>query len=169
MAKEIEYKFRIFDSSYRNLATKKTYYCQGYIPTVNGMTVRVRVAGDKGYVTFKDHAVGMSRHEFEYEVPVDDAKQMLTLLCEQPLIEKYRYLVPYDHTVPEPQDSTAPQLYWEVDEFLGDNLGLVVAELEVPDESFAVNTPSWVGENVTGDHRYYNTSLSVHPFKEWNE
>lgn len=159
MSKEIEYKFVVRDKSCLEMAVSKTYYRQGYIPTVNGMTVRVRIAGEKGYVTFKDHAVGMTRHEFEYEVPVADAEQMLTLMCEHPQIEKYRYVIPYD--------LTTSQLHWEVDEFLGENEGLVVAELEVPDESFPIVTPAWIGDNVTGDHRYYNSALTRHPYKSW--
>lgn len=162
MSKEIEYKFLVRDKSYRQLAVSKTYYRQGYIPTVNGMTVRVRIAGDKGFVTFKDHAVGMTRHEFEYEVPVADAEQMLTLMCDTPQIEKYRYLVPYDLT-----PSHLHTLTWEVDEFLGDNEGLVVAELEVPDEAFTVTLPDWIGDNVTSDHRYFNSALTKNPFKTW--
>lgn len=159
MSKEIEYKFTVIDSSYRQIASYKTYYRQGYIPTVNGMTVRVRIAGSKGYVTFKDHAIGMTRHEFEYEVPVADAEQMLDLMCDRHQIQKYRYVIPYDHT--------GTQLHWEVDEFLGDNEGLVVAELEVPSEDYPIELPSWIGKNVTGDHRYYNTSLARYPFKDW--
>lgn len=167
MSKEIEYKFLVRDKSYREIAVSKTYYRQGYIPTVNGMTVRVRIAGDVGYVTFKDHAVGMTRHEFEYEVPVADAEQMLSLMCDHPQIEKYRYVIPYDLTTSQPDNLTTSQLHWEVDEFLGDNEGLTIAELEVPDESFAIVTPSWIGDNVTGDHRYYNSALTKHPYKSW--
>ena len=93
MGKEIERKFLVKSDVYKTLA-QGTYYRQGYVPTLNGMTVRLRIAGEKGYITMKDHAVGFTRHEFEYEIPKEDARQMLELMCDKPQIEKYRFVIP---------------------------------------------------------------------------
>lgn len=156
MGKEIERKFLVKSDIYKSLAVG-THYHQGYVPTVNGMTVRIRIAGKKAYITMKDHAVGFSRHEYEYPIPVEDAKQMLELMCAKPQIEKYRYKIP----------ASTPQLYWEVDEFMGDNAGLVVAEIEIPSEDTTFELPEWIGEEVTGDKRYYNSHLCNNPYKNW--
>lgn len=175
MAHEIEHKFLLRNNHYRQLG-EPTYYRQGYIPTLNGMTVRARIAGTRAYITFKDHAVGLTRHEFEYEVPVDDAQQILTLMCSQPQIEKHRYVISLEDcldaegkpcTATLPDGSPVSGMHWEVDEFMGDNDGLVVAEIEVPDESVTFSLPAWVGEEVTGDHRYYNSQLCKKPYKSW--
>ncbi len=155
MAKEIEHKFTVKSDKYKSLATP-TLYRQGYIPTTNGMTVRVRIAGEKGFVTFKDKTVGMSRNEFEYEIPVQEAKQMLDTMCDKPQIEKYRYVIPAEQG-----------LKWEVDEFLGDNAGLVVAEIEVPAEDTKFSLPEWIDKEVTGDKKYNNSQLCKKPYKEW--
>lgn len=151
--------------------TQPIHYRQGYIPTVNGMTVRVRIAGEQGYVTFKDHAVGFTRHEFEYPIPKADALQMLDLMCSQPQIEKMRYVIPIEQTLLA--GTTLPPalqglgLHWEVDEFLGDNEGLVVAEIEVPSEDTEFPIPDWIAAEVTGQKRYYNSHLCRKPFKTW--
>lgn len=175
MGKEIERKFLIKSDAYRQLATG-TYYRQGYIPTVNGMTVRIRIAGERAFTTFKDHAVGLTRHEFEYEIPVADAQQMLTLMCEQPQIEKHRYVIPIENctdatghpcTATLPDGTAIEGLHWEIDEFHGDNEGLIVAELEVPSEEVHFTLPAWIGQEVTGDHRYYNSQLCKMPYKKW--
>lgn len=175
MGKEIERKFLTQADTYRQLATG-TYYHQGYIPTLNGMTVRIRIAGERAYTTFKDHAVGLTRHEFEYEIPVDDAQQMLTLMCTQPQIEKHRFVIPLEsctdaegnRCIATLSDGTLIEgLHWEVDEFHGDNEGLVVAELEVPSEDVRFTLPAWIGQEVTGDHRYYNSQLCKVPYKRW--
>lgn len=175
MGKEIERKFLIKSDAYRQLATG-TYYRQGYIPTVNGMTVRIRIAGERAFTTFKDHAVGLTRHEFEYEIPVADAQQMLTLMCEQPQIEKHRYVIPIENctdatghpcTATLPDGTPVEGLHWEVDEFHGDNEGLIVAELEVPSEEVHFTLPAWIGQEVTGDHRYYNSQLCKVPYNKW--
>ncbi len=165
MGKEIEHKFLTKSNRYRSLA-QGTHYRQGYIPTLNGMTVRVRIAGEQGYVTFKDHAVGLTRHEFEYPIPVEEARQMLDLMCSQPQIEKVRYVIPAGPGTAA-DGSTVEGLHWEVDEFHGDNEGLVVAEIEVPDEQTTFPLPDWIGPEVTGDHRYYNSQLTKHPYKMW--
>lgn len=160
MGKEIERKFLVKNKSYKSLANG-THYQQGYIPTVNGMTVRIRIAGDKAFITLKDHAVGFTRHEFEYPIPVDEAQRMLDLMCAKPQIDKYRYVVPATSPVAE------HNLCWEVDEFLGDNQGLTIAEIEVPSEDTIFDIPDWVGEEVTGDKRYYNSHLCNCPYKDW--
>lgn len=156
MSKEIEHKFTVKSDKYKSLAAP-TLYRQGYIPTQNGMTVRVRIAGEKGFVTFKDKTVGMSRNEFEYEIPVKDARQMLATMCDKPQIEKYRYVIP----------AKEDGLKWEVDEFLGDNAGLVVAEIEVPAEDTKFSLPEWIDKEVTGDKKYNNSQLCKKPYKEW--
>ena len=165
MSQEIEHKFLVKDTLYRSLA-QGIHYRQGYIPTVNGMTVRVRIAGEKAFVTFKDHAVGLTRHEFEYPIPVEDATQLLELMCSKPQIEKTRYIIPAGKG--HKADGTEVDgLHWEVDEFMGDNEGLVLVEIEVPDENCSFPMPDWIGTEVTGDHRYYNSSLCKYPYKEW--
>ena len=157
MAKEIEHKFTVKGDGYK-LLSSPTLYRQGYIPTQNGMTVRVRIAGEKGFLTLKDKTVGMSRNEFEYEIPVLEAKQMLDTMCDKPQIEKYRYVIPAEQG-----------LKWEVDEFLGDNAGLVVAEIEVPTEDTKFLLPEWIGNEVTGDKKYNNSQLCKKPYKEWEK
>lgn len=163
---EIEHKYLTTSRDFEALATP-TYYRQGYIPTVNGMTVRIRIARTQGYITFKDHAKSLTRHEFEYPIPVADAEQMLTLMCSTPQIMKQRYVIPATggHL---PDGTTVEGLHWEVDVFMGDNEGLVVAEIEVPSEDTRYDIPSWIGAEVTGDHRYYNSALTTHPFKAWD-
>ena len=158
MAKEIEHRFTVKGDGYK-LLSSPTLYRQGYIPTQNGMTVRVRIAGEKGFVTFKDKTVGMSRNEFEYEIPIQDAKQMLDTMCNKPQIEKYRYIIP----------AKEDGLKWEVDEFLGDNAGLVVAEIEVPTEETKFSFPEWIYKEVTGDKKYNNSQLCKNPYKEWKK
>jgi len=152
MAIEIERKFLVQGEAWRS--AEATYYCQGYLNRDKSRTVRVRVAGDQAFITIKGVSVGASRKEFEYEIPVTDAEELL-LLCEQPLIEKYRHKIAYEGFV------------WEVDEFLGENAGLVVAEIEVPSEDTVFAVPNWVGREVTDDSRYYNSALSQHPYSQW--
>jgi len=152
MAIEIERKFLVRGDAWRSATP--VYFCQGYLNRGKGRTVRVRVAGEQGFLTIKGATSGISRAEFEYEIPVSDAKQMLAF-CDGPLIEKYRRKINYEGMV------------WEVDEFLGDNKGLVVAEIELASEAQQFKKPDWVGEEVTQDARYYNSNLSVSPFNTW--
>lgn len=152
---EIERKYRVVDSSYRQQATRCTYYKQGYISATPEATVRIRIAGEQAFITIKGATTGCSRQEYEYPIPVADAAQMLDTLCLSGLIEKKRYLYPHaGHT-------------WEVDEFLGENEGLVVAEIELQSESESFELPSFIGREVTGDARYYNSSLARCPYKTW--
>jgi adenylate cyclase len=157
MAKEIERKFLVTGDGYRQGATA-VHYHQGYIPTVNGTTVRVRIAGDRAMLTIKGKASGFSRDEYEYEIPTADAAEMLQNLCAQPQIEKVRYTLPWKGG-----------RKWEVDVFMGDNEGLVVAEIEVGSEDEEFERPDWLGEEVTGDHRYYNSALCRVPYKDWEK
>ena len=153
MGTEIERKFLVKEGSWREGAAET--YRQGYLSTVKERTVRVRTIGDKGYLTVKGTSVGASRLEFEYEIPVADAEELLDSLCEKPLIEKNRYKL--DHG----------GLTWEVDVFFGDNEGLVVAEVELQSENQVFDKPDWVGEEVTHDPRYYNANLISNPYSGW--
>lgn len=156
MAKEIERKFLVKGDAWRKLATG-THYRQGYLSTVKERTVRVRTIADKGFLTIKGISVGATRAEFEYVIPVEEANAMLDHLCERPLIEKVRYKINYDnHT-------------WEVDEFEGENQGLIFAEIELKDENEAFQIPQWIGEEVTGDPRYFNSNLIKNPFTKWKK
>jgi len=121
--------------------------------------VRVRIAGDEAFLTMKDRAVGLVRHEYEYPIPVKDAAEMLDLMCNKPQIEKRRYRIP----------AVEPGLFWEVDEFLGENVPLVTAEIELPSGETPFAKPDWVGEDVTNDHRYKNNNLAAHPFGTWRD
>lgn len=154
MATEIERKYLVVDDAWRSLAAG-TVFRQGYLSTVKERTVRIRVVGDRGYLTVKGLTVGAVRSEFEYEIPIADAEQMLNELCEQPLIEKTRYVIELNG------------LTWEIDRFSGVNEGLVVAEVELEDEDQPIALPEWIGEEVTHDARYFNANLISHPFSEW--
>lgn len=155
MAKEIERKFLVRSDAWRADARPGVPYVQGYLATEPKATVRVRVAGDRGYLTVKGKATGATRDEFEYEVPEGDARQMLELCGAR--VEKTRYLVPHrGHD-------------WEVDVFGGENDGLVVAEIELRSETEEFARPAWAGEDVTSDHRYANASLSRQPYASWKK
>ena len=154
MAKEIERKFLVSGDAWRQLATG-TAYRQGYLSTVKERTVRVRTIDDKGFLTIKGISIGVSRAEYEYEISVADANEMLDNLCEKPIIEKDRYKIAH------------AGLIWEVDEFAGVNEGLIVAEVELTDEAQAFDRPDWIGEEVSGDPRYFNSNLIAHPFTRW--
>src|SRR5215469_6372690 len=154
MGQEIERKFLVKNDNWRGQAQGKRYR-QGYLSTVKERTVRVRTAGDKGYITVKGITVGASRSEYEYEIPLNDANEMLDRLCERPLIEKTRYRIPQGNVV------------WEIDEFEGDNVGLTVAEVELKDEHQTVIYPDWLGTEVTGDPKYFNANLVAKPYTKW--
>lgn len=154
MAKEIERKFLVKDSWQPQSAGIKI--AQGYLSTVPERTVRVRIKGDKGYLTIKGKNVGVSRAEYEYEIPRQDAEEMLQL-AEQPILVKTRYL--------EQQG----EFTWEVDVFAGENQGLVVAEIELPAEDAEFSRPAWLGQEVSGDVRYYNANLIKIPFSLWKK
>ena len=154
MAKEIERKFLI-DTSKLPTLPKGHIMKQGYIPT-QGITVRARIRDDQAFLTLKGRATGLSRSEFEYPIPVEDAKEILYELCSHPLIEKTRYLIPYgEHT-------------WELDIFEGDNEGLIVAEIELGSEEENFAKPEWITEEVSHDTKYRNLYLIDHPFCNWD-
>lgn len=152
MAIEIERKFLVTGDEWRSLAVGETYR-QGYIANINGRTVRVRVVGSQGYLTIKGLTTGSSRAEFEYKIPVGDAEELLETLCDRPLIEKTRYKI------------NIGDLTWEVDEFGGENQGLILAEVELETEDQSIDIPHWIGEEVTSDPRYYNVNLVKNPFQ----
>ena len=154
MAKEIERKFLV-DTSKLPTLPKGHIMKQGYIPT-QGITVRARISDDQAFLTLKGRATGLSRSEFEYPIPIEDAQQILDELCAHPLIEKIRYLIPYgDHT-------------WELDIFEGANEGLVVAEIELSSEDEEFKLPIWTTEEVSHDTKYRNSNLIRHPFSNWD-
>jgi CYTH domain-containing protein len=151
---EIERKYLVASQDWRDLAAGVDYR-QGYLSTVKERTVRVRTIGDRGFLTIKGISTGASRAEYEYEIPAGEAHEMLDQLCERPLIEKRRFEVPFGG------------LIWEIDEFFGENAGLVVAEVELEDEDEEIDVPLWIGVEVTGDPRYFNSSLVANPFSTW--
>lgn len=155
MAVEIERKFLVRDESWRAHAGVGVVYRQGYVSTTPTCSIRVRRGGGAGYINFKTATLGITRREFDYPIPEAEADELLDLFAEGPLIEKTRYHVHH-----------AGHL-WEIDEFAGDNAGLIVAEIELQaaDEHFA--RPPWLGAEVSHDRRYYNVCLVRHPYKLW--
>jgi len=158
MAIEIERKFLLKNDSWKidekGNRIVGTAFRQGYLKT-EGVTVRVRLEGERSKLTIKGKTVGMSRLEYEYDIPLADANEMLDKLCQKPIIEKTRYL------------RNEGELTWEIDIFEGENTGLMVAEVELASEDQIVPLSSWVGEEVTGDVRYYNSNLVNNPFTRW--
>ncbi len=155
IGQEIERKFLVC-GDFKAEATGAVRITQGYICSASGKTVRIRIKGDKGYITIKGPSSrsGAGRFEWEMEIPVEEARELLKL-CETGLIDKTRYLVPKGrHT-------------FEVDEFYGDNDGLTVAEVELGSEDEEFERPSWLSTEVTGDRRYYNSALTKNPYKNW--
>ena len=193
---ETERKFLVLDSTYKAQAVKSYTICQGYIAHDSGNTVRVRIRDNQGFLTIKGpSADGISRQEWEREIPLQDARELF-LLCKPGTIEKTRWIVPAGaaapagtlrfasslppaspagpshssgHGRPEvPAGAAAPaERFFEVDEFHGENEGLVMAEIELGSSDEAFAKPDWLGQEVTGDKRYYNAQLSRHPFKSW--
>ena len=158
MALEIERKFLVLDDSYKHEAFSKSHIQQGYICSERGRTVRIRIRNERAYITIKGPSLngGLSRYEFEQEIPLDDARKLLTL-CDPGIIDKTRWLVKAgSHT-------------FEVDEFAGDNAGLTVAEVELASEDEAFEKPAFIGQEVTGDRRYYNSQLRVNPYCRWDK
>ena len=156
MSVEIERKFLVADTSAQALwrGAPGVAYRQGYLNRDKIRTVRVRIAGDAGFLTVKGVSVGATRAEFEYAIPLADAQALLAL-CDGPLIEKTRHVLVHQGT------------RWEVDEFAGDNAGLVVAEVELQSEAQAFDLPGWLGDEVTHDARYFNSNLASRPFNTW--
>ncbi|MBT8374143.1 MAG: CYTH domain-containing protein [Deltaproteobacteria bacterium] len=154
MGIEIERKFLLLNDTWRSLA-KGTKYRQGYLNSTKERTVRVRTIDDSGYLTIKGPSKGATRVEYEYDIPEKDATAMLDDLCERPIIEKNRYKIDF------------AGLIWEVDEFFGENRGLVVAEVELESEGQRFEKPDWIGDEVTGDPKYFNSNLVINPYIKW--
>lgn len=157
MALEIERKFLVTSDAWRALASERTLLRQGYLANTERASVRVRVAGEQGFLSVKAMTPGIARAEYEYPIAVADAAAMLESLCTGPRIEKWRHEVRYAG-----RD-------WEIDEFLGDNAGLVIAELELESEDAGFERPDWLGIEVTHDLRYYNFRLAEQPWGLWPE
>ena len=156
MALEIERKYLV-DLEKVGTLENGSRIKQGYLSTNKEAVVRVRVKNDKAYLTIKGSNIGVTRLEFEYEIPLDEANEMLDKLCQKPVIDKTRYLINYEnHT-------------WELDVFYGENEGLVVVEVELSSEDETIILPSWVKEEVTSDARYYNSNLMKNPYKNWDK
>jgi adenylate cyclase len=151
---EIERKFLLAGDGWRALGAP-VLLRQGYLSSDPGRVVRVRVEGDHACMTIKGKSVGATRGEWEYPIPLADANELLERLCEQPIVEKYRRRIEFAGNT------------WEVDEFLGANQGLVVAEIELDAEDQRFDKPDWIGADVTDDPRYYNSNLACHPFSSW--
>jgi adenylate cyclase len=153
MAKEIERKFLVHPRKWNDLGPGLAIR-QGYLCASKQSSVRVRTYGDKAFLTIKGSTSGVTRDEYEYEIPINDAHEILNL-CEHPTIEKTRYRIVFKgHT-------------WEVDEFTGENRGLTVAEVELKNAKEQVELPDWIDREVSGDPRYFNSNLSVKPFSTW--
>ena len=155
MGIEIERKFLVRDERWKALG-RGVLLRQGYLSSQPDRVVRVRIEGENAMLTIKGRSKGASRGEWEYPIPLADAQAMLDQLCEKPLIEKYRYRIHHEG------------MLWEVDEFLGDNAGLVVAEIELKAEDQSFIKPDWLGMEVTQDTRYFNANLLRHPYKAWS-
>lgn len=156
MGIEIERKFLVKDDRWRSLGVG-VLYCQGYISSEKERTVRVRVIGNQGYLTIKGPVSSRVRSEFEYMIPVEDAEEMLQILCDRPFIEKKRHKI------------SQGDLIWEVDEFFGDNQGLILAEVELKDPNQMIEIPDWIAEEVSHDPRYFNSNLVKNPYSQWEE
>ena len=154
MGVEIERKFLVRNQDWKALG-QGVLLRQGYLSSAPERIVRVRIEGNTAMLTIKGRTSGMTRSEWEYPVPMQDAQVFLDKLCERPIIEKYRYRIPFEGLV------------WEVDEFLGENAGLVVAEVELESEQQAFARPEWIGDEVTHDARYFNANLLRHPYTKW--
>ena len=158
MATETERKFLIRGEEYKSEVFRSMHLTQGYLCSTPKCSARVRISDDRGFLTLKgpSDARGLSRFEWEKEIPLSEARDLIPL-CVSGLIDKTRHLV----------RNTDGRHVWEIDEFHGDNEGLVVAEIEISSDDDPFDRPSWLGEEVTGLRRYYNSSLSRHPFKDW--
>ncbi len=155
MGQEIERKFLLRNDGWRALA-QGTLYRQGYLNSAKERTVRIRTIGERAFLTIKGITTGATRAEYEYPIPLADCNAMLDTLAEKPVIEKKRYKI-------RQGDFT-----WEIDEFFGDNAGLIVAEIELQNEDQAFAKPDWVGDEVTADPRYFNSNLVRNPYTKWH-
>jgi len=157
MAIEIEHKFLLANDNWREHISRSVRYRQGYLSSQPTSSIRVRTGNDRAWLNIKTATIGTHRHEYEYEIPTADANEILDSLCKKPLIEKVRYFVTDNGNL------------WEIDEFEGENQGLIVAEIELDETGQTFSKPPWIGLEVTGDLRYYNNNLAIHPYSEWRE
>lgn len=155
MAIEIERKFLLKNDNWKKQVLSSTVFKQGYLSGSKKASVRVRIEGEQANINIKSMTLSITRQEYEYAIPLNDAQTMLDSLCDKPLVEKVRHIAKYKgHT-------------WEIDEFSGDNQGLIVAEIELKDENEAFEIPEWIGEEVSEQQKYYNVNLIKHPYKNW--
>ena len=155
MAIEIEHKFLLLNDDWRELVVKSVIFRQGYLNSLPTSSIRIRVSDKTAWLNIKSTTIGNQRNEYEYEIPLIDANEIIELLCSKPVIEKTRHYVTIDeHT-------------WEIDEFHGDNQGLIVAEIEIETVTTKFTPPSWIGDEVTQDLRYYNNNLAHTPYSKW--
>ena len=155
LAIEIERKFTIKNDSWRQQINKSQRYVQGYLAGNERTSVRIRIAGEQANINIKSATLGIFRQEYEYPLPLEDAEKMLADLCEKPVIDKVRHFVTHAGKI------------WEIDEFSGENEGLIVAEIELNDIEEQFELPDWADKDVSDDKRYYNVSLVKHPYKDW--
>lgn len=156
MAQEIERKFLLTDDSWRDQVERSAKQIQGYLGSAESCSIRVRITGDKANLNIKSATLGISRREYDYAIPVNEAQEILEQLCVRPIIEKTRHYLHYGNHL------------WEIDEFAGDNAGLIVAEVELESADEDFERPPWLGEDVSDDPRYYNVCLVSHPYKDWD-
>ncbi|MFO1417553.1 MAG: CYTH domain-containing protein [Methylotetracoccus sp.] len=155
MAIEIERKFLVNGDSWKQEADPPAYLRQAYLTRDHDCSIRVRTDGQRAWMNIKGATVGVQRAEYEYEIPLADGIELVERFARGPVIEKWRYVIP------------AGRHHWEIDVFEGENSGLVVAEIELDDPADEFARPDWLGEEVTHDVRYYNTQLSLHPYRQW--
>ena len=155
MATEIERKYLLLSDEWKKLAREHICIQQGYFGSAGKASIRVRISGNEANINIKSATLDIVRTEFEIPIPLEDAKEMIEFLCQQPVIKKTRYLVPFGSHL------------WEIDEFEGDNEGLIVAEIELSSVDEVFEKPAWLGEEVSNDKRYYNVCLVNNPYKNW--
>ncbi len=157
MAQEIEHKFLLANNQWRELVENSVVYRQGYLTSNQNSSIRVRVSDKQAWLNIKSAIIGTQRQEYGYEIPLTDANEILDTLCIKPIIEKMRHFIKQGkHT-------------WEIDEFFGENDGLIVAEIELSEVGEAFEKPIWLGDEVTYDVRYYNNNLAVQPYSQWRD
>lgn len=155
MAVEIEHKFLLANDNWRSQVTHSSFFRQGYLTSDSNSSIRIRISGTHAWLNIKSATIGTQRHEYEYEIPLDDANEIIDNLCRKPVIEKTRHFVKFgQHT-------------WEIDEFEGENAGLIVAEVELSESGEPFEKPDWAGKEVSHDVRYYNNNLAIHPYNTW--
>ena len=157
MAIEIEHKFLLANNDWHEHISSSIKYRQGYLSSQATSSIRVRISDKMAWLNIKSATIGTSRHEYEYEIPLHEANEIITILCRKPIIEKTRHFVMHDGNT------------WEIDEFEGVNQGLIIAEIELSDIGKEFSKPHWIGKEVTHDLRYYNNNLAIHPYSEWGD